>query len=310
MSLITAQNADDWLDVASKAFVPLTFQRVASRFNAEMDWRPLSADVSLSGVKTQAIVVDRTPRLASHATSDDIHISLQLNARGSISQGDNVSRVGPGMITVTETHKPFTLNYTEPNQRHIVLQISRDALGLSNEILSSAAGRQIGGLNPARDAYISLITSFMSESPTENSRDALEMSALVTSLASAMLRNAFESGPPHPTTSQALFLTMLEFIRAHLNSPFLSPESLAQAHFISRRKVYEIFAEFDQSPAETIRLERIHYAAALIQDPAYSTMSIADIAFQSGFSDVTTFTRAFRKVQGINPSDWRGDSRR
>lgn len=305
MSLITAQNADDWLDVASKAFVPLTFQRVASRFNAEMDWRPLSPEVSLSGVKTQAIVVERTQRLASRSTSDDIHISLQLSARGSIAQGQNVSPVGPGMITVTETHKPFTLNYTEPNQRHIVLQISRSALGLSDEILASAAGRQIAGLNPARDAYISLITAFMSESPGDAARDSSEMSALVTSLASAMLRNAFDGGRHHPTTSQALHLTMLKFIRAHLNSPFLSPETLAQAHFVSRRKVYEIFAEFEASPAETIRQERIAHAALLLRDPAYYPVAIAEIAFQCGFSDVTTFTRAFKKNLGITPSEWR-----
>lgn len=305
MSLITAQNADDWLDVASHAFVPLTFQRVANRFNAEMDWRPLSSEVSLSGVKTQPIVVERTPRLASQATSDDIHVSLQVKSRGSIIQDNQKSLVRPGVITITETNKPFTLNYTEPNQQHIVLQISRNALGLSNKILSQAAGRQVAGLNPARDAYISLITSFMSEDPAQNSHNFHQMSELVTTLTAAMIRSAFDNGPAQPTTTQALHLSMLEFIRSHISSPYLTPESLADTHFLSRRKVYEIFSEFDQSPAETIRSERIEYAKSLLKSPADSHLPISDIAFMTGFSDVTTFTRAFKKHTNQTPSEWR-----
>lgn len=308
MSLITAQNADEWLDVASRSFVPLTFQRVANKFDAQMDWRPLSEDVALSGIRSQALVIDRTERLASHATSDDIHISLQVNSRGSVAQAGQVTPVGPGVITVTETNKPFTLNYTEPNQRHIVLQASREALGVSDEVLDHASGRQVAGRNPARDAYVSLITSFMSEAPSSSPDVAAEMSALVTSLASAMLKSAFESGPVQPTSTEAMHLTMVAFIRAHLSSPFLSPETLAQAHFVSRRRLYEIFEASGESPADTIRRERIEFASALLTDAAYANMSIADIAFATGFSDVTTFTRAFRKYRGVTPRDWRQNS--
>jgi len=93
MGVITARNADEWLDVASQSFVPLTFQRVASSFNAEMDWRTLSDEVSIAGISSQAIVIDRTERLAAHAVSDDIHISLQVNARGSVVQGSNIASV-------------------------------------------------------------------------------------------------------------------------------------------------------------------------------------------------------------------------
>ena len=60
MGVITARNADEWLDVASQSFVPLTFQRVATSFNAEMDWRTLSDEVSIAGISSQAIVIDRT----------------------------------------------------------------------------------------------------------------------------------------------------------------------------------------------------------------------------------------------------------
>ena len=305
MGVITARNADEWLDVASQSFVPLTFQRVASSFNAEMDWRTLSDQVSIAGISSQAIVIDRTERLAAHAVSDDIHISLQVNARGSVVQGNNVSTVSPGSVTLTETNRPFTLNYIEPNQRHIVLQTSRQALGVSDEVLHHAAGRHLSGLNPARDAYVSLVTSFMAQRSPVSEEGAAEMSALVTSLASAMLRSAWESAPALPSSAEAMHVAMVSFIRVHVRSPFLSPETVAKAHFVSRRRLYEIFEASGESPADTIRRERIECAKFELSDPGRATTSIADIAFELGFSDVTTFTRAFRRYVGCTPSEWR-----
>jgi AraC-like DNA-binding protein len=270
-----------------------------------MDWRTLSDEVSIAGISSQAIVIDRTERLAAHAVSDDIHISLQLNARGSVVQGDNVSAVAPGVITVTETNRPFTLNYIEPNQRHIVLQTTRGALGVKDEVLHHAAGRQLSGLNPARDAYVSLVTSFMAQSHPVSPEGAAEMSMLVTSLASAMLRSAWESTPALPTTAEAMHVAMVAFIRAHLTSPFLSPETIAKAHFVSRRRLYEIFEASGESPADTIRRERIERAGQILRDPSHAQLSIADMSFELGFSDVTTFTRAFKRYVGVTPSDWR-----
>jgi AraC-like DNA-binding protein len=42
-----------------------------------------------------------------------------------------------------------------------------------------------------------------------------------------------------------------------------------------------------------------------LSDPTRVGTSIADIAFEFGFSDVTTFTRAFRRYVGCTPSEWR-----
>lgn len=305
MSLITARNADEWLDIASSSYVPLAFQRVAPDFRAELDWRQLSEGVSLSGVHTQAIVVERTERLARAATTDDIHISLQSAGRGSIVQSGRVSQVQPGVLTVTETNRPFTLNYIEPNERHIILQVSRSALGVSDDILNHASGRQLAGLNPARDAYISLVTSFMSSGTPMSVTGTEEMSVLVTSLATAMLRSAWESTPTLPTSTEAMYHAMVTFVRSHLTSPSLSPDTLAQAHFVSRRRLYEIFESKGESPADVIRRERIDRASRVLNDEGHAQMSIADIAFELGFSDVTTFTRAFRRYNGCTPSDWR-----
>jgi hypothetical protein len=60
----------------------------------------LDADVSVSFVTTDGLVVERTPRLAARADSDDIHISLQVQSTGWVGQGGATVAVRPGSVTV------------------------------------------------------------------------------------------------------------------------------------------------------------------------------------------------------------------
>lgn len=308
MSKVHALNADEWRDIASQSFVPLSFQRAASEFTASMDHRQLSHDVSLSKIETQALIIDRTPRLVAQADSDDIHISLQVNAGGSIIQNGHVVPVGPGVVTVCETNKPFTLNYTEPNQRHIVLQTSRAALGVEDSIIEELAGRQITRANPARDAFASFISSFMANKMPFPQGTMADMSGVVTALAAAMLRTENAFSQSMPDKGEALLATIVDFIQANVASPMLTPEVIAQVHFISRRRLYELFELMNETPSDFIRTERLKRAATMLRDGGQAGLKISDIAFSLGFNDVTTFTRAFHRHFGVTPRDYRSQA--
>lgn len=305
MTVVQASNADEWRDIASHSFVPLSFQRAASQFTASMDYRQLSPEVSLSRIETQALIIDRTPGLVAKGDSDDIHISLQVNAGGSVIQNEHVVAVGPGVITVCETNKPFTLNYTEPNQRHIVLQASRASLGVEESVIRELAGRQIARANPARDAFASFVSSLMANRITQHGSVITELSGVVTSLAAAMLRteNAFSRALPE--RNEALMATIIDFIHANLTSPLLNPELVAQAHFISRRRLYMLFETREQTPSEFIRTERLLRAAEILDHPESNRTKISELAFGLGFQDATTFTRSFYKKYGVTPRDYR-----
>lgn len=58
----------------------------------------------------------------------------------------------------------------------------------------------------------------------------------------------------------------------------------------------------DLSFGEYIRKLRIEKALQLLDDPAYS---LTDIAYLTGFSDQSHFTRVFKKIMGENPSVYR-----
>lgn len=65
------------------------------------------------------------------------------------------------------------------------------------------------------------------------------------------------------------------------------------------RKLFDL--AFSVSPAVYMRNLRINYAKELINSGEYS---IADVSFISGFSDVSYFSREFKKSTGLTPKDY------
>lgn len=307
MSTIVARDADEWRDLASRSFVPLAFQRADESFTATLDRRELGADVSLSGIRSEGVVIERTTRLAAAAASDDVHISLQLGSTGRLVQHDRVAAIGPGVVTIAETHVPFVLDYSARGQRHLVLQVDRRRLRVDDDLLRLAGGRAVAGPNPARDAYIAYVTSLLA-APADRAGATVPDDAdaeVLCTLARAMLQTAFDRDHVHPLTDDAAFVALSAFIREHLASPLLTPDRLAVTHFMSRRRLYAVFAQHGTTPADAIRAARIDAACRRLHDPAERGTTIAEIAFAVGFADVTTFTRAFRRTTGEAPREWR-----
>jgi AraC family transcriptional regulator len=59
---------------------------------------------------------------------------------------------------------------------------------------------------------------------------------------------------------------------------------------------------FGMSPYRWLLERRIDRAKSLL---ATGDLPLADIALQAGFSDQTTFTRAFGRIVGDSPARWR-----
>jgi AraC-like DNA-binding protein len=67
-----------------------------------------------------------------------------------------------------------------------------------------------------------------------------------------------------------------------------------------------VFEVVGLSPASVLRGERLRIAERLLRDAPDRTVEW--VAYESGFSDLTTFTRAFRRANGVTPREWRRGS--
>ena len=59
---------------------------------------------------------------------------------------------------------------------------------------------------------------------------------------------------------------------------------------------------FDESPGKWLLQRRVRHAANLI---ANTDLSVTQVAFESGFEDLSHFSRSFKKVMGTNPTDYK-----
>ncbi len=98
-----------------------------------------------------------------------------------------------------------------------------------------------------------------------------------------------------------------QIISAHLKSPMLGPKKLCRLAGISRSHLYRLF-EPHGGVARYIQSQRLHAIHDALSD-AECRQSIWSIAEEFGFTDASTFGRAFRVEFGYRPSDVRAGSR-
>ncbi len=97
-------------------------------------------------------------------------------------------------------------------------------------------------------------------------------------------------------------------IRAHLTEPEFDIAEAARRQGVSPRYIQQLFAGAGTSFSDVLREGRLDLAFRLLGEPAQLDRGISEIAFAVGFSDLSTFSRAFRRRFGSTPSDARAEA--
>ncbi|WP_159502249.1 helix-turn-helix domain-containing protein [Microbacterium sp. 18062] len=302
MVVLEAESADGWESVVSGCFVPLRCAGFEARFTGRMEHAPVDDGISVSLVTTCGTSAERTDRLAGSALRDDVHLSLQRSSRGIVAQGGRAASVRTGSVTVYATDRPYYLDYSWPAQQQLIVQVSRSSLGLAPELLEAAMTR-LSVPGGERSPAVGNLFSYASALPADGAPP--RAGETLRDLARVMLRSSFGEGGVVPRSSGGLRHTVQEFLRAHATEPDLDVGQVARRHFVSRRRLYQVFEEVGLSPAAYLRAERLRIAAAELSEPRSPQRTVEWIAYRSGFRDVTTFTRAFVRQFGCTPREWR-----
>ncbi|MBU5442197.1 helix-turn-helix transcriptional regulator [Paenibacillus sp. MSJ-34] len=101
---------------------------------------------------------------------------------------------------------------------------------------------------------------------------------------------------------QAIIRRSIDYIEHHLEEP-IDPEQVASYAGFSMYHFHRLFSkEVGTSVADYIRTRRLCHAAQLL---LYSEEPIIEIALQYGFESQEAFTRAFKKMYGLPPGQYR-----
>ena len=135
----------------------------------------------------------------------------------------------------------------------------------------------------------------------------LQMSSMVSSILCELMRLAFATPPLEIKSSlsganAAKIAVALDLIRKCYDKP-LTTADLAIAACLSISRFNELFKEHTgQSPHRYLRNVRIDAARRLLVSHEYS---IKEIAAKCGFDDAFHFSKAFRQIDGLSPTQFR-----
>jgi AraC-like DNA-binding protein len=98
---------------------------------------------------------------------------------------------------------------------------------------------------------------------------------------------------------------ILREIERRSDNPDLNAATIATLLGVTPRYVHLLLEETGRSFTHHVLDRRLQRAAALLRDPHWRLRKIADIAAETGFTDLSYFNRAFRRRFGATPSDIR-----
>lgn len=145
----------------------------------------------------------------------------------------------------------------------------------------------------------------MVEGPAMSVVDAGGVANAIIQLAAACLEPLSHQQVTTSTGRNVVSLSLIKAaIERRLLEPALSPQALLEAFGITRSTLYRMFKPLGGVSAY-ITERRLHYAFRRMADAAQPSFRISQLAFELGFSHPSAFTRAFRDLFGLSPTEVR-----
>lgn len=300
-------NADEWADALSKIYeIPLALRRVSPEFRATLTHVPLSTDLAITAITSNGTRLERTQRLIRSGPSDAIFFTLLTRGVGAIVQDDRRGRLTPGAGVFYDASRPYVLDHDQGGDG-LVFQITRRTLlGSAHDELPVGLrfDPAVPSLRILRAAALEIVQ--LGDEMDPHAAEAAE--AVVVDLLRASLAGLHNDHRVAPLSRETLLRAVKATVADDLAEPELSPAHLASRHHISLRYLQSLFASDGSSPAAYIRELRLVTAHRRLGSVRYQHLPVSAIASGTGFSDLSTFTRAFRRRFGITPTERRAEA--
>ncbi len=106
---------------------------------------------------------------------------------------------------------------------------------------------------------------------------------------------------PHDRKTEVI-TTLLNWIELHFREP-VTLSQLAEIAGLNEKYLCRLFKDYtDRTPIDYVNNLRIEQACREIQE---NGLSVTDAAYESGFNDLSYFSRAFKKYKGCSPSRYK-----
>lgn len=277
----------DWLEEG-----PIQAQVKARRF----------ADAGIVEIEDPPIQVAR--RVRSGSSDRGYKLALHLAGHGRYRYSDNEFLQAPGDLVLLDTEISFEV--VHPAGAHVLIwELSRKELA---SLLLRPEGcrliRGCEGMGPILGGYMQMLAKETERLPV-TAQHNLHMH-LCTLVALALGATPALAEEAQRTSRRALQRQRIfAYIETHLCDPRVTAGRAANDMTMSRRWLHALLDENGEGFSARVARRRLEESCKLLHAAEYNDLPIADIAFQVGFNDVSTFHRRFRRHYGMTPGELR-----
>jgi AraC-like DNA-binding protein len=285
-------------------FMPWTPEIVGTNFEGRVESIQLENGI-IGRVRMSSIIASKTKSNIANSAQECIHGNFILAGELKVEQGGRTTFAQPGDLVLYHSFSPVILTvkpdshfdnlaFIIPTSRFATIPNAED--NFCNTLLAKSKM-----IDPLASCLAFIVRKFHSSSADELGALFNACVALLP-LSAGCFGNA--PGPDLPKLGHVL-REILHFINENISDPNLSPQLAAETCGISIRYVHKLFARLGTTFSSYVAAQRLeHIRSELI---AYSTRSvpISMLAYQWGFSDLSTFNRAFKDRFGRTPSHFR-----
>lgn len=295
-----------WREACCQRVYAVTAEREHSgptfRGSIEARW---IGELDVVGVRCEEHRVARTEQDVRRTPSDTYYLYLQLGGAAWFSQRDRRFVGSRGDIVLADPNVPFSTGALGDFDFRL-FRIPRASIDRYLALPNYLPMLHL----TADSAECALLSSCLSGLWTHGDRLDPRLAAPVTETLARLMAMTAGIAPELADAAQdAVRAATLEraqqYIARHYADPLLSPGSAARALGVSVRKLHLVLSRSGRTFGERLADRRLEEARLRLASPGTSTRSIAEIAFDVGYADLSTFYRAFRARWGATPGELR-----
>lgn len=263
------------------------------------------ANVTLSEITTPPVIVTQNCLSGMDSEAQHYHLVLVFEGEGTYHWANGRQQQKPGDIVLLDT------SMSSQVVSHTPARLARWCLpqSLVHPFLPLSESNPVLHL-PAGDGLIRILTQHMCQLAREADKlDGCVQQGLLTHLC-GLLGLAIETGNRSSVERRHNYRSfqrqrVLAYIEAHLRDPKLNARRAAADLGMSTRWLHALLEDLSEGFTELVARRRVEDSLARFGDPASDQLSIAEIAFNLGFNDLSTFYRRFGKHCGMSPGEAR-----
>jgi len=252
-------------------------------------------------VGQSAKAIHRTTQNIKSDPGSHFFLVLQTGGTAHMIQDGSETLMSAGDMFLVDSTQPSSFHYQERPSQQVSLHLPRQET-IQRFGRRIKGGMAISGADPLVQAMRAILSELLDGStPTQG-----HVSEAFYGVLGAYLfnRNIGEVSRPHP--DRQIVNRALHILSEHYADPNFSPLHLAKLTGVSLRKLQRAFGLIKTSPHKRLQDVRLNAACERLDRVSHhESNSIAAIAFDCGFRDLSTFYRTFKKRYGTAPGDRR-----